>query len=128
MNKNTRYIFFLLIAIVGFFIFEKIVINKISFDYNNQKEFLISDMTNFNWDYVKLYIINSDFQKIVFYYRGKIVFEELIEVDREGNVLPQYLFASDLEENVEYFECDYKNGKMQLLEKEKSHFFDGYFY
>ena len=127
-NEYTLYIFFLLIAIVGFFIFEKIIINKISFDYNNQKEFLISDITNFNWDHVKLYIINSDFQKIVFYYRGKIVFEELIEIDREGNVLPQYLFASDLEENVEYFECDYKNGKMQLLEKEKSHFFDGYFY
>lgn len=80
-----------------------------------------SDITNFNWDYVKLYIINSDFQKIVFYYKGKIVFEELIELDGEGNVLPQYLFDSDLE-NIEYYECDYKNGKMRLLKKEKSHF------
>ncbi|EFH23064.1 hypothetical protein [Neisseria polysaccharea] len=126
MNKNILYIFSLLIAIVIFFIFEKNVIRKISFDYN-KKEFLISDITNFNWDYVKLYIINSDFQKIVFYYKGKIVFEELIELDREGNVLPQYLFDSDLE-NIEYYECDYKNGKMQLLKKEKSHFSDEYFY
>jgi hypothetical protein len=65
MNKNILYIFSLLITIVIFFIFEKNVISKISFNYN-KKEFLISDITNFNWDYVKLYIINSDFQKIVF--------------------------------------------------------------
>lgn len=120
MNKNILYIFSLLITIVIFFIFEKNVIRKISFNYN-KKEFLISDITNFNWDYVKLYIINTDFQKIVFYHKSKIVFEELIELDREGNVLPQYLFDSDLK-NVEYYECDYKNGKMQLLKKEKSHF------
>ena len=126
MNKNILYIFSLLITIVIFFIFEKNVISKISFN-SNKKEFLISDITNFNWDYVKLYIINSDFQKIVFYYKGKIVFEELIELDREGNVLPQYLFDSDLK-NVEYYECDYKNGKMQLLKKEKLHSFDRYFY
>ncbi len=126
MNKNILYIFSLLITIVIFFIFEKNVISKISFNYN-KKEFLISDITNFNWDYVKLYIINSDFQKIVFYYKGKIVFEELIELDREGNVLPQYLFDSDLK-NVEYYKCDYKNGKMQLLKKEKLHSFDRYFY
>ncbi|HFB8102085.1 hypothetical protein QWX92_11205 [Neisseria gonorrhoeae] len=82
-------------TIVIFFIFEKNVISKISFDYN-KKEFLISDITNFNWDHVKLYIINSDFQKIVFYDKGKIVFEELIELDRKGKVLPQYLFDSYL--------------------------------
>ncbi|HGG9220681.1 TPA: hypothetical protein ACJJ27_001874, partial [Neisseria meningitidis] len=102
MNKNILYIFSLLITIVIFFIFEKNVIRKISFNYN-KKEFLISDITNFNWDYVKLYIINSDFQKIVFYHKSKIVFEELIELDKEGNVLPQYLFDSDLK-NVEYYE------------------------
>ncbi|ENX7851351.1 hypothetical protein DBA93_07335 [Neisseria gonorrhoeae] len=95
MNKNIIYIFPLLITIVIFFIFEKNVISKISFDYN-KKEFLISDITNFNWDHVKLYIINSDFQKIVFYDKGKIVFEELIELDRKGKVLPQYLFDSYL--------------------------------
>lgn len=95
MNKNIIYIFSLLITIVIFFIFEKNVISKISFDYN-KKEFLISDITNFNWDHVKLYIINSDFQKIVFYDKGEIVFEELIELDRKGKVLPQYLFDSYL--------------------------------
>ncbi|ENX1297425.1 hypothetical protein D7358_10470 [Neisseria gonorrhoeae] len=95
MNKNIIYIFSLLITIVIFFIFEKNVISKISFDYN-KKEFLISDITNFNWDHVKLYIFNSDFQKIVFYDKGKIVFEELIELDRKGKVLPQYLFDSYL--------------------------------
>lgn len=95
MNKNIIYIFSLLITIVIFFIFEKNLISKISFDYN-KKEFLISDITNFNWDHVKLYIINSDFQKIVFYDKGKIVFEELIELDRKGKVLPQYLFDSYL--------------------------------
>lgn len=95
MNKNIIYIFSLLITIVIFFIFEKNVISKINFDYN-KKEFLISDITNFNWDHVKLYIINSDFQKIVFYDKGKIVFEELIELDRKGKVLPQYLFDSYL--------------------------------
>ncbi|ENX7787701.1 hypothetical protein D0E00_10280 [Neisseria gonorrhoeae] len=95
MNKNIIYIFSLLITIVIFFIFVKNVISKISFDYN-KKEFLISDITNFNWDHVKLYIINSDFQKIVFYDKGKIVFEELIELDRKGKVLPQYLFDSYL--------------------------------
>ncbi|WP_172761345.1 hypothetical protein [Neisseria gonorrhoeae] len=95
MNKNIIYIFSLLITIAIFFIFEKNVISKISFDYN-KKEFLISDITNFNWDHVKLYIINSDFQKIVFYDKGKIVFEELIELDRKGKVLPQYLFDSYL--------------------------------
>lgn len=95
MNKNIIYIFSLLITTVIFFIFEKNVISKISFDYN-KKEFLISDITNFNWDHVKLYIINSDFQKIVFYDKGKIVFEELIELDRKGKVLPQYLFDSYL--------------------------------
>lgn len=95
MNKNIIYIFSLLITIVILFIFEKNVISKISFDYN-KKEFLISDITNFNWDHVKLYIINSDFQKIVFYDKGKIVFEELIELDRKGKVLPQYLFDSYL--------------------------------
>ncbi|OHZ98545.1 hypothetical protein BB001_11160 [Neisseria gonorrhoeae] len=95
MNKNIIYIISLLITIVIFFIFEKNVISKISFDYN-KKEFLISDITNFNWDHVKLYIINSDFQKIVFYDKGKIVFEELIELDRKGKVLPQYLFDSYL--------------------------------
>lgn len=95
MNKNIIYIFSLLITIVIFFIFEKNVISKISFDYN-KKEFLISDITNFNWDHVKLYIINSDFQKIVFYDKGKIVFEELIELDRKGKVLSQYLFDSYL--------------------------------
>lgn len=52
MNKNIIYIFSLLITIVIFFIFEKNVISKISFDYN-KKEFLISDITNFNWDHVK---------------------------------------------------------------------------
>lgn len=51
MNKNIIYIFSLLITIVIFFIFEKNVISKISFDYN-KKEFLISDITNFNWDHV----------------------------------------------------------------------------
>lgn len=54
MNKNIIYIFSLLITIVIFFIFEKNVISKISFDYN-KKEFLISDITNFNWDHVKKY-------------------------------------------------------------------------
>ena len=54
-----------------FFIFKN-VINKIDFD-SNKKEFLINDITNFNWNHVKIYIVNSDFQKIVFYYKFKIV-------------------------------------------------------
>ncbi|RQK36006.1 hypothetical protein COH72_11955, partial [Neisseria meningitidis] len=45
MNKNILYIFSLLITIVIFFIFEKNVLRKISFNYI-KKEFLISNITN----------------------------------------------------------------------------------
>lgn len=104
---------------------DKSVLNKII--YNSQL-IPLRDITNFKWDYAYLYTHNIDFQKIVFFDSNrKEIFSEQIELDNEGNILPQYLFDDD-RKNVVYYKCSYNNGKIKFFRKEKLYLQDGFIY
>lgn len=127
MNKRI----FLIVALCGLLLnnnnqIDKRALNKIIY---NSQSIPLRNITNFKWDYAYLYINNIDFQKIVFFdSNGKEIFSEQIELDNEGNILPQYLFDDDDRENVVYYKCSYNNGKIKFFGKEKLYLQDGFIY
>lgn len=121
--------FLIVSLIVYLFVFAyQINENKLNNIRGNNKDVYIKEITNFQWDYAYLYLHNIDFQKIVFFNKnGEIIFAETIKLDREGNILPQYLF-DDIKENTLYYKCSYRYGKLKFFRKEQLYMQDGFIY
>ena len=93
-------------------------INKEELMNGNNKFIYINKVTNFKWDYAYLYVDNVDFQKLIFYRNGNKVFSDNLQIDKNGDLISQYLFIGE-ERDVVYYRCDYNSGKLQFIGKEK---------
>lgn len=78
----------------------------------------IKDLTNFKWDYAKLFIGTEDFKKIQFYLHDEVIFEESVRIDSDGELLSQELFTSS-EKDISYYKCFYDHGALELIRIEE---------
>ena len=71
-------------------------INKEELMNGNNKFIYINKVTNFKWDYAYLYVDNVDFQKLIFYRNGNKVFSDNLQIDKNGDLISQYLFTAKI--------------------------------
>lgn len=119
LRKYKKSIFFILILIMILIYclnehFKKqIFFKKLDGSMNSipTQPVFLKDLTNFDWDYALLFT-GEDFQNIEFYKDKKIIFENQIILDNEGNFKFQVLFSKKAY-------CSYKQGKIIFDEKTK---------
>lgn len=128
MWLDKKKIISIFIAIFVFILFFYMPQKKYYEDYlmenykNNESSIGINTLTNFQWDYVDLFVENIDLQKIKFYRNGNIIFEKEIVIDSEGELLSQVLFTTknknDLmnsKDQILYYRCYYLDGRLNFV-------------